>query len=257
MIDTSIYSITELENDQLKKIRDELRPLLTVVQPINGDISLDDYNKLVAETETRILELQESRVLSIMLYSIRTRMLRARRFIRIQEKLIKYEINRRDNKKVSSADGDALSVLSSNARNIVKNLRITMLRLKFDLYTEDLVLFKATKLTDEAEHFSNSLLCELTRIASRTKAAQVATDSRYKSQRLLLKQAACVARSEWQNGSTLLHHQMKKFLVEEFQDESGKHPFLHLQEKSILKVVKQVAKEMNRTDLISGQKKRS
>lgn len=82
-----------------------------------------------------------------------------------------------------------------------------------------------------------------------------ATDARYGKQRELLARAANVAKKLWEGGERLLHHEMKKYLIEEYQDDAGKYPFLNLPEKSLLKTVKQVAKEMNRPDLISGQKK--
>ena len=82
-----------------------------------------------------------------------------------------------------------------------------------------------------------------------------ARDERYADSRETLNRAAEVARQQWVSGSNLLHHQMKKYLVEEYRDEGGKYPFLSLPDKSLLEAVKRVAKEMNRPDLISGHKK--
>jgi hypothetical protein len=84
-----------------------------------------------------------------------------------------------------------------------------------------------------------------------------ATDARYQEQRQTLDKAAVVARQLWDNGSVMLHHRMKQYLVEEYQDETGKYPFLSLPDKSLLETCKRVAKEIKRPDLISGQKKSS
>ena len=90
-----------------------------------------------------------------------------------------------------------------------------------------------------------------------------ASDARYASLREFKEQAASVAKSIWESGSTQLHHQMAKHLETTYQNENGSNPFWHLPGKDIeaspskvlLKVVKQVAKDINRMDLISGQKK--
>ena len=71
----------------------------------------------------------------------------------------------------------------------------------------------------------------------------------------MLEEVAAVARGEWESGSTLLHHQMKKFISEEYEDNVGKHPFLNLSDKSILGKCKEVAESMGRPDLIFGYKK--
>ena len=74
--------------------------------------------------------------------------------------------------------------------------------------------------------------------------------------------AAEVARLKWEQGSSLLHHQMVKFLIEEYKDENGKYPFMCLPDsknsspdKVLLKKMKEVAKDLRRIDLISGLKK--
>jgi len=97
-------------------------------------------------------------------------------------------------------------------------------------------------------------------------ASRRATDARHYALREFKEKAARVAQSEWKRGSTLLHHQMTKYLIEEYQDEKGKYPFMYLPnkdkngnplppEKVIRETLKQVAKIMNRPDLISGQRK--
>lgn len=75
--------------------------------------------------------------------------------------------------------------------------------------------------------------------------------------------AAAAARRLWASGSPLLHHQVVKYLTEEYQDAEGKHPFMHLPgdvnaspHKVLLETAKQVAREINRPDLISGGKKK-
>jgi hypothetical protein len=90
---------------------------------------------------------------------------------------------------------------------------------------------------------------------SRILSSRKATDAQYSRSRDLLSRVEEIARREWENGSSLLHHQMKKYLAEEYQDDNKKHPFVNVPEKSILERVKRVAKEINRPDLISGQKK--
>jgi hypothetical protein len=87
------------------------------------------------------------------------------------------------------------------------------------------------------------------------KASKNANDERYKKHRQQLKEVASVSQTLWRNGSILMHHQMKKYLIEEYQDKAGKYPFLNLPEKAILETCKKVLLEMNRTDLISGRKK--
>ena len=91
-----------------------------------------------------------------------------------------------------------------------------------------------------------------------------AHNARYAPLREFKENAASVAKRAWEGGSNLFHHQMVKYLVEEYQDENGKHPFTQLPDKNkstpekvLLKTLKEVAKEINRPDLISGQKKSS
>jgi hypothetical protein len=87
------------------------------------------------------------------------------------------------------------------------------------------------------------------------KASKNAHDSRYNSRRELLNELGRVARKLWEGGSTHMHYQMKDYLLNEYEDSKGNVPFSSLPEKSALNIVKQVAKEINRPDLISGQKK--
>jgi hypothetical protein len=98
-----------------------------------------------------------------------------------------------------------------------------------------------------------------------------ATNARYENLREFKEKAANVAKIEWENGSILLHNKMAQFLENEYKDENGKHPFMYLPpfkdrrtgnmikdappNKVLLQITKRVAKEMNRPDLISGQKK--
>lgn len=91
----------------------------------------------------------------------------------------------------------------------------------------------------------------------RSEGGKKAINKRYSERRALLQHASSVALECWQNGSKLLHHEMKNYLVEEYQDQNNKHPFLNISEKSLLKTVKQTAKDMNLPHLISGQKKSS
>ena len=104
-------------------------------------------------------------------------------------------------------------------------------------------------------------------IKSRFDVSKKATNVRYESLRIFKAKAAEVAKSLWEGGSMLLHHQMAQYLIEEYV-EDGKYPFLHLPEKDrkgnfppsdkvLRDTVKLVAKDMNRPDLISGQKKPS
>ena len=81
------------------------------------------------------------------------------------------------------------------------------------------------------------------------------TDKRYARQRELLNQLEGVARDLWEGGSTLLHHQMKDYLLNDYADANDNLPFVSLAEKTVLSRVKQIAKEMNRYDLISGLEK--
>lgn len=92
-----------------------------------------------------------------------------------------------------------------------------------------------------------------------------ATDARHLALREFKKKAALAAKNQWENGSKLLHHEMAKYLETTYQDENGINPFWHLpgndidasSKKVLLQVVKEVAKEMNRPDMISGQRKSS
>jgi len=89
-----------------------------------------------------------------------------------------------------------------------------------------------------------------------------ATDAKYSPGRDLYKEAIIIARSKWEKGSPLKHHQMKQYLIREYQV-AGKHPFAKFDadcgytEKGLLERLKGLAKEMKRSDLISGQKKSS
>ena len=88
-----------------------------------------------------------------------------------------------------------------------------------------------------------------------------ATDFRYSPGRDLYRAALHVARTMWENGSDLKHHQMKSYLVNMYRDgESIKSPFEKFDaacgytDRGLLKHLKALVKEMNRPDLISGQK---
>lgn len=90
-----------------------------------------------------------------------------------------------------------------------------------------------------------------------------AANARHKKLKEFKEHAGRVAKSEWEKGSPLKHHRMRTFLVEEYE-EGGRFPFAHLpdapndsSDQVLLDVVKQVAKDMDRPDLISGQKKSS
>ncbi len=100
-----------------------------------------------------------------------------------------------------------------------------------------------------------ALIYFLAEKAALKQASKNATDERYREPRQLLDKAASVAKLKWEGGSNLKHHQMKKYLIEEYQDEAGKYPFLNIADKSILETCKRVALEIKRPDLISGQKK--
>jgi len=106
-----------------------------------------------------------------------------------------------------------------------------------------------------------------TNTSSRLEASRKANDVRYESLRKFKEKAAMVAKHIWENGSTLPHHKMAKYLIEEYE-ENGKRPFSLLPvkddegfflppDKVLRETVKDVAKGMNRPDLISGQKKSS
>jgi hypothetical protein len=91
-----------------------------------------------------------------------------------------------------------------------------------------------------------------------------ATDEKYLPGRQLYKEALDIAKSKWEQGSFLKHHQMKKYLIKEYRNgESLKSPFAIFDpdcgytEKGLLERLKGLAKEMHRPDLISGQKKSS
>ena len=102
---------------------------------------------------------------------------------------------------------------------------------------------------------------------SRLETSRKANDVRHENLRKFKEKAAIVAKQMWENGSTLPHHKMVKHLIEKYV-ENGKHPFsflpikdeegdLRSPDKVLREVVKDVAKKMNRPDLISGQKKSS
>lgn len=90
-------------------------------------------------------------------------------------------------------------------------------------------------------------------------ASKRATDAKYDPGRNLYKEAAEIAKSKWEKGEVLKHHQMKRYLIREYR--GGKSRFGRFDadsgytEKGLLKRLKELAKEMNRPDLISGQKK--
>jgi len=101
-------------------------------------------------------------------------------------------------------------------------------------------------------------LAEAQAVAMGTKKA---ADARYSDLRAFKIQAASVAKQKWENGSDLLHHQMVKYLMEEYQDANGKYQFMLLPDKDksspdrvLLKTVKAVAIDMDRRDLLSGLK---
>lgn len=87
--------------------------------------------------------------------------------------------------------------------------------------------------------------------------ARKSVSVRYEELNKIKDDAAVVAELLWVNGSELLHHDMADYLVDEYQDKNGRHPFLRLpgvkegNEKKILrKVTKKVAKKMVRPDLV-------
>lgn len=93
------------------------------------------------------------------------------------------------------------------------------------------------------------------------RSSKIAHDARYAQLREFKEKAAKIARQLWETGLKLSHDKMAKHLIENYQDETGKHPFMHLPnsneapDKVLLEVVKDVAKKIKRPDLISGQKK--
>ncbi len=209
-------------------------------------------------TINKIVKLREKDRATIITYYIRHRLLRLRKTIHIYKKYIDSELIKYQKKKVTTSRGEKLVGLSKEASCVTVKLRTVKRHLHEVGNTEniwDLTLFNAIRTASEAEQFLEVLLFELSRFNTKTKATELATDSRYSDQRLLLEKAANVARHLWENDSKLLHHQMKKYLEEDYQDEKGLHPFIYLPRKSFLNVLKQVAKEMNRYDLIGGQKK--
>ena len=87
-----------------------------------------------------------------------------------------------------------------------------------------------------------------------------ATDERYLAGRELYKEACEIVRNEWNNGSTKDHRIMKNYLTREY--ENGKSRFSKFDKKcgytegGLLKQLKDLAKEMNRPDLIAGAGKK-
>lgn len=96
---------------------------------------------------------------------------------------------------------------------------------------------------------------QLEEMRIKAEASKRATDARYGNRRVLLEKARGVAQQLWENGDTRLHHEMKRYLIEEYCDETGKYPFVNLPDKSLLDAVKNVAKDLGKPDLISGRKK--
>ena len=93
-----------------------------------------------------------------------------------------------------------------------------------------------------------------------------AANAKYKTLREFKEKAAAAAKKEWEAGSTRRHHEMARYLADDYLDENGKHPFMHLlgkdkngnylpSDRVLRKQCKQVAKDIDRLDLISGNKK--
>ena len=108
----------------------------------------------------------------------------------------------------------------------------------------------------------NQIAISLAEKNQRKRSSEVAIDAKYSKSRVFKDQAATVAKQQWEQGSTLTHDKMVKFLTEEYEDSSGKHPFTTLPDKKksppenvLREVLKGVAKEMNRPELIRGNKK--
>jgi len=108
-----------------------------------------------------------------------------------------------------------------------------------------------------------SLEVEHAEAKGRAKWSKEAINSRHAPLRDFKQKASDVAKMKWESGSTLLHHQMAKYLIEEYQDVEGRYPFIHLPgdvnaspNNVLLETVKKVAKDLKRFDLISGLPKK-
>ena len=102
-------------------------------------------------------------------------------------------------------------------------------------------------------------LVEVERRESVKKACKKAGEARHKPLQEFKEKAVAAARAEWANGSSLLHHQMAKYLTEEYRDETGKYPFTNLPgksksspEKVLCRVCKEVALGIGQPDLVFG-----
>jgi len=143
----------------------------------------------------------------------------------------------------------------------IKLLRLGNLLLKLSycvLTVEGIALPKLLHSINE----KNKIAIKETAYNERKRSSKIAVDARYALIREFKLKAAAVARQQWEEGSVLTHDKMVKFLIKDYVDESGKHPFETLpdgknsQPENVLRdVVKNVAKEMNRLDLIRGIKK--
>lgn len=108
-----------------------------------------------------------------------------------------------------------------------------------------------------------SYVTEKAGVAAKAQVSKNANDTKYELLRKFKDDAAKVIEREWKNGSTLLHHKMAKYLCLDYT-ENNKHPFGQLpdrdkegnfpsSEKVLRDVAKDVAKKLNRPDLISGK----
>lgn len=90
---------------------------------------------------------------------------------------------------------------------------------------------------------------------ARKEASQKALNSRYAERNNLLEKAVKIAKKKWEEGSTKKHHEMKKFLVEEYKEKGDiAFPFSggEISDKALLKALRETLREMGRTDLIKG-----
>lgn len=239
---------------------DVLHPLLNATHRNKNEITENKFNELISGTIRSLIEARERERVQIFKYFLRARMLQIRNIIRDSIDLIKEELVKRGKKKNTVLREQRLSTILVEAQGNLKTVKnaISKLEKLKAINVWDYNLVQAMSFTGQAEEVLLILVGQLASVKIKAIASDTATDSKYKDDRLLLEKAATVARHMWENGSTLLHHQMKKYLAEEYVDENGKYPFVALElEKSILRTVKQVAIDMNRPDLISGQKKLS
>jgi hypothetical protein len=93
---------------------------------------------------------------------------------------------------------------------------------------------------------------------SKKHTSKMATDIKYAPGREIYKEALEIAQRMWEEGSLLKHHQMKRFLVKEYQNGISEFAKFDVDcgytDKGLLNQLKALANEMNRPDLISGLK---